>query len=426
MNGSDRGKRQGYGAVIRQREFAALLAARILSDWGDHIARVAIAALMLEATGSAALSAAVFAVSLLPTIFGQALLGPYADRLPRRQLLVGCDVLRAVLVLLLVFGVQGGVPLWVLLVLLFLVELVGSPFFAANQALLSDVFPDRREFLLGNSLLRVIGQVNQVVGLAVGGLLVALITVSGALWLDVASFVVSAVLLTIFVRNRPAAAAGGLPGVRELLTDVQVGSTHLRGDPSLRALMLLAWGMTIVFTAPEAAALAYAREQGEGVRIGGLLLAAPPLGAAIGVYVVSRWDALVQVRRILPMAGASTVPLLLVVFAPPWELALVLFLASGLCQGFMVPLLATFTVLAPDHLRGRVNGLAGAGFSAITAAAFLLVGGIADLSTPAFAVMFGGAVGCLVLAWTWTRWPRRELREAAETAYSTAVPPSAP
>lgn len=406
-----------FGQVLRHREFAAVLGAKVLSDWGDHVARVAIAALILEASGSVAFSAATFAVSFLPSVFGQALLGPYADRIPRRLLLIACDLIRALLVGVLVVAVVADLPLALLLVLLFAVELVGSPFFAANTALLTDVFPDPREFMTANALLRVVGQFNQVVGLAIGGILVALVGVRGALVLDAVTFVVSGLLLFAFVRSRVAAVPGGVPGLRDLLTDVRVGVAHLGGDVPLRSLMMLAWGMTIVFVAPEAVALAYAAEQGESSRVGGLLLAAPPAGAVIGVIVLNRWDSEAQVRRILPMAALSVVPLLLVALEPPWFVAAGLFVLSGLCTAFMIPLQGTFTVLTPPTLRGRLNGLAGAGFSLVTVVSYLVVGVVADLTSPAFAVTLGGASGCLVLAWLYPTWPRRDIRRAAETAF---------
>lgn len=409
----------GFGEVLRHREFLAVLLAKVFSDWGDHVARVAIAALILEVTGSVAFSAATFAISFLPSVFGQALLGPYADRIPRRLLLIVCDLIRALLVVGMLGAVVTDLPVAVLLVLLFLVELVGSPFFAANTALLTDVFADPRKFMTANALLRVVGQFNQVVGLAVGGLLIALVGIQGALVLDAVTFLVSGMLLFAFVRSRVAAVPGGVPGLRDLMTDVRVGAAHLGGDVPLRSLMTLAWGMTIVFVAPEAVALAYAAEQGQSSRVGGLLLAAPPAGAVIGVLVLNRWDSKVQVRRILPMAALSVIPLLLVALEPVWFVAAVLFVMSGMCTAFMIPLQGTFTVLAPAGLRGRLNGLAGAGFSLVTVTSYLVVGVVADLTSPAFAVTLGGATGCLVLAWLYPTWPRREIRRATETAFDT-------
>jgi MFS family permease len=407
-----------YRRVLGNREFQALYGARVLSDWGDAMARVAISALVLHQSGSATFAAAVFAVSFLPQVFGQALLAPYADRVSRRTLLVVCDLLRAGFVAVLVLAVALDVPLALLLVLLFVVELVGAPFFAAGYALLTELFDDRSLFLRASSLTSLTSQLNQVLGVALGGLVVGVLGPRRALWIDAATFVVSAVILSRSVRPRAAAAALGLPGLRDLGRDVRDGLAHLRQDQSLRALLVLAWVMTLALVAPEAVALPYAAAHGASTTAGGVLLAAVPFGAVIGVGVVGRWRPVIQVRRMLPLATCAPLPLLGLVVDPSWPVAAVLFVLSGLCQGFMVPLMATYALLAPDVMRGRLNGLAGSGFALVTAAAFLVVGALADLTSPAGAVVVAALATGVFLGVTWLTWPRQRLIDSAARTYA--------
>ena len=56
-------------------------------------------------------------------------------------------------------------------------------------------------------------------------------------------------------------------------------------------------------------------------------------------------------------------------------------------------------------MRGRVNGLAGAGFSTVTAAAFLLSGAVADLATPAVAVTVAAVLGLALVGVAHRTWP---------------------
>ena len=72
--------------------------AQVASERGDQIARVALASLMLVRSDSVFLVAATFAVSFVPAVFGSALLGSVADRLPRKAILLSCDLVRAVLI----------------------------------------------------------------------------------------------------------------------------------------------------------------------------------------------------------------------------------------------------------------------------------------------------------------------------------------
>jgi MFS family permease len=407
-----------YARALRSREFSGLYVARVLSDWGDQLARVAISALVLHRSGSALFAAAVFAVSFLPKVFGQALLGPFADRVPRRTLMVACDALRAVALALLVLAVDRGMATAGLLVLLFLVELAGAPFFAASRALLTELFVERPLYLRASSLLQMSFQFNQVAGVALGGVVVAAVGADRALWVDAATFALSGVLIAVLVRPRPAASEGGVPGLSALLDDVRVGVAFLRTDRTLRSLMLLAWLMLLAFIAPEAVALPYAATKGASTAAGGLLLAASPFGAFVSVLVVSRWQPVVQVRRLLLLATCVPLPLLVLVVSPPWPVVVVVFFVAGAFQGFMVPLMATFSLLSPDHLRGRLSGLAGSGFALASAVAFVVVGALSDATSPAAAVVIA-AVGTLVaLAAVRARWPQGELCAAAERAYS--------
>ena len=78
--------------VFGVREFRALWGAAVLSLVGDQIAIVALTWLVFERTDSPLLSAATYAISFLPWIIGGPLLSGLADRLPRRDVMVACDV----------------------------------------------------------------------------------------------------------------------------------------------------------------------------------------------------------------------------------------------------------------------------------------------------------------------------------------------
>jgi len=79
----DASARPTYRSLLRNREFRGLVVAQVASELGDHIARVALASLVLTRTDSAFLAVLAFVVSFVPAVFGSALLGAFADRLPR-------------------------------------------------------------------------------------------------------------------------------------------------------------------------------------------------------------------------------------------------------------------------------------------------------------------------------------------------------
>ena len=71
-----------YGQLFRVRAYVAIFFSSALSAWGDHLARLTVAAFVLQRSGSPLAAATTLAVSLIPSLFGRSLLGPIADRFP--------------------------------------------------------------------------------------------------------------------------------------------------------------------------------------------------------------------------------------------------------------------------------------------------------------------------------------------------------
>jgi MFS family permease len=120
-----------FGDVFAVREFRVLWLAQLLSVAGDQLARVAMTVLVYDRTHSALWSALTFAVTFLPWIVGGLGLSGLADRLPRRQVMITCDLARMVLVCLMALTSMLGLAsagLWVTVALLFLVTLLDAPY----------------------------------------------------------------------------------------------------------------------------------------------------------------------------------------------------------------------------------------------------------------------------------------------------------
>ena len=404
-----------YRDVLRHSEFRGLVLAQVASEWGDNIARVALASLVLARTDSAFLAVLAFVVSFIPAVFGSALLGGLSDRLPRKVVLIGCDLARAVVVGVLALMAVDSTPVWVLLGLLLVAETFTAPFEAAHRAVVPDVLPDPRECLTGTGLMRILYQVDQVLGIIAAGVVIVLVGERAGLLFDVLTFLVSATVLALTLRWRPA--SRDKSARTTLVGEFRAGWRLVFDNPSLRALVLLAWSAAVFLVAPEAVALAYARDDGAGPAVGAALMATLPAGAALGAWLVGRMDPLRQVRSIIVLAVAACLPLLATSLAPPWQVVMPLWFLSGMAQGFMVPLMTTVNLVTPPAMRGRVNGLAGAGFSTVTAATFLLSGAVADLATPAVAVTVAAVFALALVGVAHRGWPHAELRRTAERVY---------
>lgn len=433
MDGTQNGPRGGaamppYSAVFRTRGYLALFLAAALSTWGDYLARVAVAAFVLDETGSPFAAAATFAVSLLPSIFGRSLLAPIADRVPYKYVLIVAHLLRATLVGVLILAVNtyqnepgqpvDAQPLLTLFALLFVIELVGGPAISSSQILMTDLFKDRRLYSRALGLGTISEQVNQAIGLTLGGLLVAWVGAVRGLWFDLATFLLSALVITLVVRTE---AVRGTPsaGVVGFFRDIGEGATYLFRHPVLVSLLALSLCSVWAMAAPEAVAIAYAQDQTGSTRLGGLLMAAPIFGAVVGLLMVGRWQPDRQNSRIIVMALLMPLPLMMTVFAPPLLITWLLWFGCGVLQAFMLPLQSTFSLVVPAQMRGRVFGLGGALSVAASGAAYLVAGYLAGKTTPAHSVAICAGVSILAIIMLGFRWPRAALSQAVKTAYDS-------
>ena len=402
--------RATFRDVLAVREFRGIVISQVASEAGDQIARVALALLVLAHTGSPLYAAATFAVAIIPSFLGGALLGPVADRFSRRSLMLGADLGRAALIMLLALVAVPGTPLWVLFGLLLVAELFTPLFDSARGATTPEVLGSVALVATGAALSRALSLANQAVGLVLGGLIVQLSNNPRlALAIDGVSFLVSYGVLVVFLKPRPSVLES-TPSLPVLMRDLRRGFTLLMSDRSRRALVLLGWGMALPLVAPEAVALAYVDQQGAADTWGGVLMAAVVIGAAVGAVAVGRRSPRDQLDLVLPLAMVMSLPLLVTGIEPPLWLLTLLWFASGAAQAFLVPVMAFTTLLTPNDQRGSVIGIASAGFALLTSVGYLVVGWVATITSPAFAVVVMAVIGLVVASASYVVWPAAHLR----------------
>lgn len=343
-------ERVGYRAVLANHEFRAIYFAQALSLLGDQLARIALAVLVYRRTGSPLATSATFAVSYLAYLVGGPLLSGLSDRYPRLTVMVLCDLVRAPLVLLLCLS---DVPLWCVFVIIGLLGTAAPPFDSARGALQPDVLGGESYFV-GNALMNVSVQVSQILGFVLGGSLVAVTSVRGALALDAATFLVSAGLLLNGVRQRGAAQTTRAGFLR----DVVVGLTFVARTSELRRLLTLSVLGSAALVGTEGLAVPVASDLGGGPALAGVLTATAPLGFLLGSAWVLKVDLSRRVALLPQLVLLSCIPLLLTPLTKSPALTVAAWVMAGV--GGAVNLVAgpAFMQLCPRELRARAYGVA--------------------------------------------------------------------
>lgn len=395
--------------VLRVPEFRVLWLADAQSMAGDQLARVALSMLVFERTSSALLTALAYALTFLPALIGGALLSGLADRMPRRRVMIAADLIRAVLIGLMALP---GVPLWTVCTLLVFAVLAGSPFSAAESALIPEILSGEA-YVVGTGLRTITNQLAQLTGFAFGGVTVAVIGAHASLGINALTFGLSALFITLGVRPRPAP-DGGLSAELGYLASITMGAKLVLKDPKLRTLLGLSWLLGL-YVVPEGVAPPYAHSLGAGPVGVGLLMASGPAGTALGTYLFLRFvPSASRPTWMCGLAIACGLPLVVCWLRPGIVVSIALWAVSGAATAYQVQVVTEYVRAIPDSQRAQAIGVAASGLLAAQGIGILLGGIVASRFGAASAVGLAGAVGTGLAVWFTVLWARNGSAQVVE------------
>ncbi|HEY3925394.1 MAG TPA: MFS transporter [Acidothermaceae bacterium] len=399
---------------MANREFRGIAVAQVTSECGDQIAAIALSYLVYTRSNSPFLAASTYAVTYVPWVFGSILLAPLVDRLARRAVMVVCDLGRAVTIGLLALATRvHHMPIPVLIALVLVSSCFSAPYSAARAAILPDIFEIGPAYVGAVAISRILQQIDSVFGFALGGLIVAAVSPSGALAIDSGTFAVSCLVTLALVRERPAVLVDGRVNVRSLFVDIMPNIRLVLRSRTRRAMLLLSAAALLFLIAPEGLAVAYAREHGHGAVAAGLLTASQPLGIAVGAWLFIKYvPARRQGQLLLPLAGTGAAVLTLTALVPPIWLACVIWGLAGVMQCFLVTTIAAYNVGTERTLRGRANGIASATIAVSQGLGFLIWGAVGEWRGAAAGVAWAGVAGLLIMSLVRFSWPYEDIEVA--------------
>jgi predicted MFS family arabinose efflux permease len=424
--------RATFRDVFSTTEFAALWTAQLLSVTGDQLARVALTVLVYDRTRSALLAAITFAASTVPAFVGSVTLSWIADRLPRRRVMMGADLISGMLVVVMAVP---GVPLAALIVLLAAVTTAGAVFLAARAAVYPDILHGDR-YVLGTAVTMTTYQFAQVVGFAAGGFAVAFLGLRVSLLTDAATFAASALIIRAWLHARPAAApvraarlspenrppSGAQEQAPARPAGTVAGLRLVFGNPAMRTAMLFGW-LCAFYNIPEGVATPLASAVGGGAVTVGLILAALAFGSTVGALGFSRFVAPAQrVKWTGPLAVAACATLVLFAARPGLAGVLVILALAGLFGCYQLAANSSFVQATPSAWRSQAFGIAQGGINLGQGTAVVLAGAAAEHYTPASVISATGGIGALcALAIAFSKPARRYWRGPAQNAEAVRV-----
>jgi MFS transporter, DHA3 family, macrolide efflux protein len=195
--------------LLKGRDFSLLFWGQMTSQIGDSLNRVALLWFVYQLTGSAMKMVMIGLLQTIPPLILSPLIGVYLDRANKKTVMVWVDIARTALVLLVpLLYTFGELTLERLYAAVFLLAVVSTIFGPA----LSSAVPQlvrRDQLTAANALLQTTTNTGLLIGPLLSGIGIALIGSQNVLYVDAATFFVSALCL-MGVRLRPieASAAG--------------------------------------------------------------------------------------------------------------------------------------------------------------------------------------------------------------------------
>lgn len=301
----DPGLEPGTGdawAPLRVRDFRLLVGATAISLLGDHAVTIALTFAVLALTGSMTDVGLVLTARITAMIAFVLVGGVWADRVSRRGLMVGADLVRAVVQAGLAFLLlRGSAGIWMLVALQLVHGTAGAFYRPAGSAVVPLLLPaERRQ--PGNAMLSAVLSASGIVGPAIAGVLIAAVGPAGAIGFDAVTFLVSAALLSRIGRlgQRP-------PPSRSFVRDLAAGWEAVRSRTWL-------WTFIFAFAVFQMLVMAsylvigpYVAQTSLGGASGwALLVTAGGVGAVLGSGLALRWR---PARPLVSVSVALAAPL---------------------------------------------------------------------------------------------------------------------
>lgn len=422
-------RRCSPAGLWRHPDFLKLWVGQAVSVFGSQITPVALpltAALTLDAT--AGQMGALRAAEYLPPVVVGLVAGVWVDRLRRRPILIGTEVLRAlVLVAVPAAAAVGLLRLELLYTVALTLGALGAVFGTAYAAYLPSLVP-RASLVEANGKLATTAAVAYVTGPGIAGVLVQLLSAPGAIVVDGLTFLASAWGMALIRTPEPAAPPRA--GRRHVWAEIGEGLRTVARDPILRAFLASSAAFDVFWNGIMAVYVLYlTRDLGLPPAAVGLIFGLGGVGALAGAALAHGAGVRLGLGRTIVGAqlllGAGGLLIALTVAMPAFALPLLVaaeIIQSGANTVYTVNRTSLEQAITPVHVQGRVRGSQVVIGAAAVTLGSLLGGLLGERTGLRHTIVLGVGGGLFAFLWVWWS-PVRKLRGLPDAP--TPAPPAA-
>lgn len=384
------------------RDFRLLWLGELVSETGSQFTLVALYVQVYALTGSSLAVGAIGLAQLAPLLVVSVFGSPFIDRVDRRKLLLGSQIVAAAGSAMLWAGAALGHPPLALVYCAAAVVGGVSGFALSTRAAMTPTLVPADELPQALALNQAMWNSALIAGPAVGGVVIAQVGLSTAYAIDTLSFVATIAAALMMAPHPPLARddterTSGLRAIGE-------GFRYLRGRRVLQSTFVVDL-VAMIFGMPRALFPVLARVQfHRGAEVVGYLLAAPAAGALLGALTTG-WVGRVRRQGLAVIVAVGIWGLGITTFGLAGRnlaLALVCLAVAGAADMISAVFRGTILQLSvPDDLRGRMSAVHILVVTGGPRLGDFEAGSVAALLTPTISVVSGGLLclgGVAVLA----------------------------
>ncbi|MBU2510743.1 MFS transporter [bacterium] len=375
-----------FQRVFVNRNIFNLWVGQIISQSGDSIFEIGLLWLLLELTGSNAITGMVAMSAYLPTLMFGLFSGALVDRFDRRRLMLFSDAIRAVIILFipLLYWLDGLNGL-MLGIITFILASFNSLFNPARDALVGQLIKPEEQ-LAANSMIQTSWQYAMFIGPAVAGILLAIVGEVHLISLDALTFLASFYFIYKIKTNKTGASMRlkNLPlEFKASWKDMIEGLGYVKKDRRIGALLLFTAVDNFVLMGPAIiGAPIFVREiLKEDASSYAFVQVAYAVGMVLGTILLRRFGGALRKSQLIQwgviLDGITFVPLF-------WVTSFSEMFITITIHAMAIPMIIVarpniILTIVPSEMQGRVFSLMSVCVFGLTALSIALTGIIAEI-----------------------------------------------
>ena len=398
--------------LMKNKDFVLLFLGGFVSRIGNGIHYIALVWFVLDITNSGSATGIILLLSTLPGVIIGPFSGVIADKFDRKKLIIYMDILRGLIVLWLGYTIYIDIAgFFHIGIATVLIALCTSFFNPAVSASIPNIVDDKL-LQKANSLNHFSMNFTQIIGAAVGGILIASFGIAGVFFINGISFLVSA-FSELFLNIPEVKIEKKLEKNPTIINEIKFGLSFLWSKKELVSLFTIALFLNFVSTGLVILGLPYVYKELLSVnsQLYGYAQSVFPAGAVIGSIILSQIPEIKNYFKTLLYSLSSQSFLMILVALPLfptivqnyttmtiyYSLMIILIIIGILNSVVNVPISILLQRLIPDNLRGRITGLLSTMSQALVPISVALTGYLIDI-VPVYTLFLGAGIISLGLS----------------------------